>query len=214
MPKVSKKLVVQEAVQNLAAQLLTPEYLEKWPHARVMGYARVSTEEQVLDVQIDKLIAAGVKEEDLFSDKMSGGNAHRDGFRLMRKQIQSGDFLLVCSVSRIWRDAKMLLTVIDELGAQSIKVRSLSEHLDPYTASGRFQITVMAASDELERGHARERTRDAMQLKIREGMFMGAPRKVTDEVAAKIRKMRKEKVAVKDIAIALKLSKSAVYGAL
>lgn len=194
------------------AQLLTPDHLENWPYARLFDYARVSTEEQILDVQLDKLREAGVQKEDLFSDKLSAVNAHRDGYRLMRKQIQPGDFLIVYSVSRLARDAKMLLTILDDLEAEGVTVVSLTERLDLKSATGRMQITILAAVDEAERGRVRERTKDAMQLRKKQGMYLGRPILVTPEKAKQMKAMRRRQ-SVAEIATHFKISKSAVYAA-
>lgn len=199
---------------NTVSTAIDADHLEKYPHARLFGYARVSTEEQVLDVQLDKLREAGVQKNDLFSDKLSAVNAHRDGYRLMRKQIQRGDFLIVYSVSRLARDAKMLLTILDDLEAEGVTVVSLTERLDLKSATGRMQITILAAVDEAERGRVRERTKDAMQLRKRAGMYLGRPIKVTDAVRASARRMKKQGVPVREIARKLDLSTSAIYGAL
>lgn len=205
---------MQSAPPTLATQLLTGEHLEKHPTARLFGYARVSTEDQILDVQLDKLREAGIQKNDLFFDKLSAVNAHRDGYRLMRKQIQRGDFLIVYSVSRLARDAKMLLTILDDMEAEGVTVVSLTERLDLKSATGRMQITILAAVDEAERGRVRERTKDAMELRKRQGMYLGRPVKVTDAVRASVRKMKKQGVPVREIARKHEISTSAVYGAL
>lgn len=214
MAKTSKKHPVQSSSPVPNSQLLTDAHLQKWPYARLMGYARVSTEEQLLDVQIDKLKEAGVQDEDLFADKLSAVSAHRPWYALMRKQIQPGDFLVVYSVSRLARDAKMLLTILDELAADNITVISLTERLDLKSATGRMQITILAAVDEAERGRVRERTKDAMQLRKKQGMYLGRPVKVTPEIKAQARKMRRAGMPVRAIAKKLDISTSAVYGAL
>jgi len=208
----SQKQPVQSVGFTNQPRLLTSEHLEKYPTARLFGYARVSTEDQILDVQIEKLLEVGVQKNDLFSDKLSAVNAHRDGYRLMRKQIQRGDFLIVYSVSRLARDAKMLLTILDELEVEGVTVVSLTERLDLKSATGRMQITILAAVDEAERGRVRERTKDAMQLRKRQGMYLGRPVLVTPDKAKQMRALRRH-LSVAQIAQQFKVSKSAVYAA-
>lgn len=211
-PRQSKKSVDQNVPKTPGELLLAHDHLEQFPCARLFGYARVSTEDQILDVQLEKLREAGVQKNDLFFDKLSAVNAHRDGYRLMRKQIQRGDFLIVYSVSRLARDAKMLLTILDELEAEGVTVVSLTERLDLKSATGRMQITILAAVDEAERGRVRERTKDAMQLRINQGMYIGRPVLVTPEKAKQMRALRK-RLSVAQIAQQFKVSKSAVYAA-
>lgn len=184
------------------------------PHvmvAQVIGYARVSTDDQVLDVQIDALKAAGC--ERIFAETISAVSAKRPQYHLMRKYIESGDVLVVNSFSRLSRDLKQILTIVDELKGEGVKIRSLSEtHIDPYTTSGRMVLSLTGAIDENERGRVRDRTKAAMQLKIREGMYIGAPTKVSPADAKIMKRMRfKQNIKVPKIAKKFGVSASAVY---
>lgn len=160
------------------------------PVARIFGYARVSTEDQVLDIQLAALRCAGV--QDLFSEKISAVNAKRPQFNLMMKHIEPGDTLVVYAYSRISRDLKFLLTFVDEMKTLGVKLKSTSEpHIDPYTTNGRLLISVTGAVDENERGRVRDRTLDGMAELKRQGMSLGRRSMFTAKQAAEIKRDRK-----------------------
>lgn len=219
---VSKKHPEQSVPKSRADLLLTPEHLEKFPCARVMGYARVSTDEQSIDMQVTRLLEAGVKPADpkagymgdLFQDTISAQSAKRPSFHLLEKQIQPGDFLLVYSLSRLFRDATDQLNFFKWCKDKNIKIISLTEGVDLDTVAGKTMATMIAAFAEAERETLRERTRHGMQERIRQGVLMGRPVLVTDTVAAEMKAMRhKRRIPVSEIARKFQVSKSAVYAA-
>lgn len=208
--------------ESPADLLLTKEHLGKNPSARLMGYARVSTEEQSIDMQVTRLLEAGVKPADpktdylgdLFCDTISASSAKRPWFNLLQKQIQPGDFLIVYSLSRLFRDAREQLNFFEWCKQQHIKIISLTESVDLDTVSGKTMATMIAAFAEAERSTLRERTSHGMQERMRQGVRMGRPVLVTEEVAAEMKVLRHEKRwPVSRIADKFDCSKSAVYTA-
>lgn len=189
----SKKLHQPRAKSNSTRAVLKQDLLEEIPMVpRLVGYARVSTAEQRLDVQLAKLIEAGVdKDVDLFHDKLSATNARRPYFNLMRKHLQRGDTLLVYSVSRLFRDAEKLLGFFGEMKAKGVEIKSLTESLDLRSSHGRMIATILAAVDQNERERIRERTVHGMAELKRQGMSLGRPRKIDDAKAIRMRKERK-----------------------
>lgn len=160
------------------------------PTARIFGYARVSTEEQVLDLQLTALRCAGV--QTLFSEKISAVNARRPQFNLLLKHIEAGDTIVVYAYNRISRDLKFLLGFVDEMKALGVKLKSTSEpHIDPYTTNGRLLISVTGAVDENERGRVRDRTLDGMRELQRQGMSLGRRSMFNAKQAAEIKRDRK-----------------------
>jgi DNA invertase Pin-like site-specific DNA recombinase len=180
---------------------------------RFLGYARVSRDDQVLDMQVTALRNAGVQEQDLYVEKISAVNAHRPQFHLLMKMIEPGDTLMVYAFSRLCRDLKQLLTIVDEMNKFGVTMRSTSEpHINPFTTNGRLLLSVVGAVDENELGRIRDRTRDGMAERKRQGMFFGRKRLVTPIVAAEMRKMRYERnIAVPRIADHFKVKPSTVY---
>lgn len=171
-----------------------PEGLVSVP--RTLGYARVSTVDQVMDVQVRALQLAGVEPEDMFIEKISSANAHRPQFNLMRKQLQRGDTLIVYSYSRLFRDVVNLLSFIDAMKAEGVTLRSTSEPtINPYTTAGRFQVSIVGSVDEHERGRVSDRTKDAMAEKKRQGMYLGRRRRLMPAHIKEMKRLRKTMTA-------------------
>ncbi len=177
---------------------------------RTLGYARVSRDNQNLDVQLSVIKEAGAHR--IFEEKISAVSAHRPQFNLLMKTLERGDTLVVYAFNRLCRDLKQLLTIVDSLKVQGVKLVSTSEpHIDPYSTNGRLLISVTGAVDENERNRICDRTRDGMRVRKEAGMFFGRTRIVTPAVARKMQKMRNQNIKVKFIALKFKVKPSTVY---
>lgn len=162
---------------------------EKPATARIVGYARVSTEEQRLDVQITALKDAGAVK--IYVEKISAVNAKRPQFNLMMKQVERGDSVLFHSLSRMGRDVTQINTILNSLTADGIAWRSLTEpHLDNKTASGRLMLNITGAMAQFERDQIVDRTLRGMAECERRGMRLGRQKIVSDAVVAKMARLR------------------------
>lgn len=209
------KKAMQPKVSNKSHRKSTkPVPLLKQPipesTARTYGYARVSTEEQSLDMQITKLQEAGVLKH-LFYDKLSAKNLHRPWFNLLKKQMQGGDTLKVYSVSRLFRDTEKLLEFFTAMKKKGIKIKSLTETLDLESAQGRLVATILAAVDQMEREQISTRTKHGMAERMRQGQAMGRKPKVTPAKIKRMKALRARGVPVTEIARRERVSTSAVY---
>lgn len=198
------------------APLLTERLLpSQGGAARLVGYARVSTEDQNLDVQLAGLRANGVADTDMFVEKISAVNAKRPLFNLMMKMLEQGDTLLIHALSRLGRDVKQIYGILDELARIGVTWRSLTEpHLDAGTAAGRLMLNVTGAMAQFERDQIIERTRRGMQECKRQGMSLGRTPKVSDADARRMVAMRRRKMTGEEIAMRfrhLKIKPSTVY---
>lgn len=204
--RLSKKLPVARTQKAAHPTLLTLVVSDDaLTFARTIGYARVSREDQNLDMQVAQLQAAGVHQ--VFEEKLSAVSAKRPQFDLVMKYLEPGDTLIVYAFNRLFRDLKILLGFVDDMKAFGVKLRSLTEpHIDPYTTNGRLLLSVTGAVDENERGRIRDRTRDGMAELKRQGMYLGAPRKITDVKAAKMRIDRKAGMTPAQLARKYKIS--------
>ncbi|MBV9549816.1 MAG: recombinase family protein [Alphaproteobacteria bacterium] len=168
-------------------------------HARVLGYGRVSTEEQNLDVQITALKAAGADE--ILVEKVSAVNAKRPMFQLLLKLAEAGDTILFHSLSRMGRDLPQILATLRGLAAEGIAWRSLTEpHLDNKTASGRLMLNITGAMAQFERDQIVERTKRGMDECRRKGMWLGRKPKVTPADVRKMVAMRRRGMTGEKIA--------------
>lgn len=195
----SKKQAHARAEKIACPQLLKAVFLVPVT-ARVIGYARVSTEEQNLGVQITALKTAGCA--DLYIEKISALSAKRPMFNLMMKAVERGDTVLFHSLSRMGRDVSQILGILEELTSQGVKWRSLTEpHLDTSTAAGRLMVNVTGAMAQFERDQIRERTRRGMDECRRKGMNLGRRKlfdaKQTKQIKRDRRTMTRDEAAAK-----------------
>ena len=105
-----------------------------------VGYARVSTDDQNLALQVDALRVAGVKEDNIHVDKVSSRASRRPGLEAMWKDLREGDTLVVWKMDRLGRDVAELIETIDQIAKRGCELLSLTEHLDTTTAIGRMHL--------------------------------------------------------------------------
>jgi DNA invertase Pin-like site-specific DNA recombinase len=130
--------------------------------SRLIGYARVSTPEQSLDLQLDELNAAGCKK--IFSDKISGVRAVRPGLDQCLETVRAGDTLMVWRLDRLGRSMPHLVSVVTELRERNIGFKSLKGGvIDTTTASGELIFNIFAALAQFDRELIRERTRAGLK---------------------------------------------------
>lgn len=144
-----------------------------------IGYARVSTQEQNEARQIEAFEGQGV--EKIFLDKMSGKNANRPQLAEMLAFIREGDVVVVESISRLARNTKDLLDIVEKIQERGAEFVSMKETIDTSTISGKFMLTVFAAMSELERGYILERQAEGIAIAKREGKYRGRAPIVPDE---------------------------------
>lgn len=145
----------------------------------LIGYVRVSTEEQNEARQIVALREKGVSK--LFIDKKSGKNADREALKEMLAFVRDGDTVITESISRIARSTRDLLNIIDTLTQKKVEFISLKESIDTTTAQGRFMLTVFAAMAELERENILQRQKEGIQIAKAAGKYKGKPPIKIDE---------------------------------
>lgn len=144
-----------------------------------IGYARVSTQDQNLDRQMDNLRTAGC--ERIFNEKMTGTKSDRPELKTMLLTLRSGDILVIDSFSRLSRSTKDLLQLVDQLTAMGVHLVSLKENLDTTTATGKLMLTMLSALSQFERDLIAERTIDGLKAARSRGRCGGRPRLGSDK---------------------------------
>lgn len=150
-----------------------------------IGYARVSTEDQHLDMQLSALKAASC--EQIFSDKASGKSDARPGLEDALSHLRAGDTLVVWKLDRFARSTAMLAKTLIELNRREVAFVSLTDQIDTSTPAGRFYFHILSAVAELEADLNRERTRAGLKAARDKGKVGGRPRVVSAKQAAAMR---------------------------
>lgn len=140
------------------------------------GYVRVSTEEQNLARQYEVMSKHGVEERFIFSDKLSGKNTDRPGLRRLILFIGRGDTLYIESISRLARNTRDLLNIVEQLTSKGVNLVSDKESLDTSTPTGKFVLTMFGAIAQLERDSILERQKEGIEIAKREGRMNGRPK--------------------------------------
>ncbi|SEQ24483.1 Site-specific DNA recombinase [Nitrosomonas ureae] len=153
----------------------------------VIGYARVSTEEQNLDLQIDALKAAGC--DRIFEDHgISAIVKKRSGFERAMKALKNGDTFVIWKLDRAFRSLHHALDMLEMFELRQIAFRSLTNQIDTTTPEGKFMYHIRFAFAELERNLISERTRAGMMAAKKRGKHVGRPYALSIEQIAAIRK--------------------------
>jgi DNA invertase Pin-like site-specific DNA recombinase len=143
----------------------------------LIGYVRVSTEDQSLDLQLDALRLAGC--ERVITDKTSAANIHRPGLSEARSQLREDDVLVVWKLDRLGRSVKGLVDLVDELAEEKVQFRSLTDGIDTTTPNGRFFFHMMASLAQMERELIAERTKAGLDVARKRGRMVGRKRRMT-----------------------------------
>ena len=174
----------------------------------IIGYARVSTEDQHLDAQITALKDAGA--ERIFADKISGSKRKRLELDRMLDQLRPGDVVLVTKYDRLARSLVDLLDIVGQVEAAKAGFRSLAEDIDTTTPAGRLIFHVFASIAQFERERIRERTMEGLDAARKKGRIGGRPPALSEDQKSEVLRLKGEGRAMKDIAALFKVSLATV----
>ena len=173
----------------------------------LIGYARVSTDDQNLDLQRDALKAAGC--ERLFEDLSSGAKAERTGLFSLMAMVRSGDTVVIWRLDRLGRSLKNLIELVERFEAAEVGLRSLQENIDTTSSGGRLVFHLFGALAEFERSLIRERTQAGLAAARVRGRMGGRPKRLDPvKLALALRLHREDRHTIKDICKMMGISKS------
>ena len=176
----------------------------------IYGYARVSTKEQNLDMQLDALNKMNCDE--IFQDHgVSGTKASRPEFDAMLEKMTVGDTLVVYKLDRLGRRTKNLLDLIDVLKERKINLVSIQDKIDTTTPHGKLFFTMQAAFAECERDVIVERVKAGQAAYVKRGGKLGKPLSLSEIQIRKGKRMRKDGVPVAVIAEKIGTSQATAY---
>lgn len=179
----------------------------------LLGYIRVSTAEQNEERQRVALLDRGVDPEYLYIDKQSGKNADREQLKALLAFARKGDTVITESISRIARNTRDLLNIVDQLSSRGIDFVSLKECIDTTTPQGKFMLTVFGAMAELERENILERQKEGIAIAKEAGVYQGRQKMKIDqkEFAAIAGKWRKGEITATEAMKRLDLKPNTFY---
>jgi DNA invertase Pin-like site-specific DNA recombinase len=177
--------------------------------AMLVGYARVSTLDQHLALQLDALAAAGC--ERTFTDQLGGTVAARPGLAEALAFLRPGDRLVVWKLDRLGRSVKALIDLVATLEGRGVQFASLTDAIDTSTPAGRFFFHVMASLAQMERELLAERTRAGLAAARRQGRVGGRTRKMTQGKLEAARRLLASGRLPRDVAADLGLSVPTLY---
>ena len=158
------------------------------PCGMIIGYARVSTEDQNLDAQLDALKDAGA--ERMFSEKVSGSTRDRPELDRMLDQLRSGDVMVVTKYDRLARSLRDLLDIVELTRERGAGFKSLAEDIDTTSPAGRLVFHVFASIAQFERERISERTKEGLASARKRGRIGGRPPALSSAQRAEVRRMR------------------------
>jgi DNA invertase Pin-like site-specific DNA recombinase len=152
------------------------------PNQRLVGYARVSTDDQDLSLQIDALTKQGIPTSAIFMDRLSGEKTDRPGRTKCLETLRPGDILVVWRLDRLGRSMRHLITLVEDLRNRGIGFRSLNEGvIDTTCASGELIFNIFSALAQFERRLIQERTKARLAAARARGRLGGRPKVTADE---------------------------------
>lgn len=175
----------------------------------LVGYARVSTQDQNLELQLSALKKIGC--EKLYQDQLSGTKSNRPGLQLALEVLREGDTLVVWKLDRLGRTVKGLIDLVSQLHQKDIHFKSITDNLDTSTPSGRFFFHVMASLAQMERELVAERTRAGLNAAKAQGRFGGRKRKMTSSKIEAAKKLLALGTLPRDVAKNLGISIPTLY---
>jgi DNA invertase Pin-like site-specific DNA recombinase len=179
----------------------------------LIGYARVSTQEQTLNLQKDALEKAGCIK--IFTDTASGANIERKGLEDAVNYVREGDTLVVWRLDRLGRSLKHLIETISTLDSRKIGFKSLTENIDTTTSGGKLIFHIFGALAEFERNLIRERTNAGLQAARVRGRLGGRPKAKSLDTAKKVALAQSlyddKNNSIEEICKTLNISRSTLY---
>lgn len=177
-----------------------------------IAYARVSTNKQELDRQLDALEAVGY--DRLIQEKYTGTKKDRDGLNALLDTLREGDTVVVESISRLGRKTLDILTLVEQFNDMGVTFVSLKENMDTKTPTGKAMLQMMMVIAELERNLTVERVKEGLQSAKARGKVLGRPKMDNDKLGNALRLYDSGEWSIKDIVKTTGVSQGSLYRAI
>lgn len=175
----------------------------------IFGYARVSTEAQNLDRQIDALRKYGV--DVIYNEKMTGTKKDRPELTKLLERITKGDTVVIESLSRLGRSTKDLIELTELFKSKGVRLASLKESIDTESSTGKLLFTLMSAIAQFERDTIADRTREGLRSARSRGRTGGRPKANSDSIKKAVKLYNTRQYSIKEIEELTGVKKSTLY---
>jgi len=175
----------------------------------VVGYARVSTSDQSLEVQLEQLNADGA--DRVYREKISGVRADRPALNEMLDYVRSGDTVVCCKLDRIARSTKNLLEIVEQLEAKGVSFKVLNINLDTSTPTGKLMLTMLGAIATFEREMMLERQAEGIATTKQEGRYTGGRKPTAMAKAQEVIELLAQGMTEAAVARQLNIGVASVY---
>ncbi|MDF5725786.1 MAG: recombinase family protein [Rhizonema sp. PD37] len=175
---------------------------------RLFGYARVSTGQQSLELQLKKLQEAGVHPSRIFTDKATGSTTDRPGLQLLQVKVEQGDIILVTKLDRLGRDTADMIGLIKQFDAIGVYVRFLDDHISTEGEMGKMVVTILSAVATAERKRILERTNEGRQEAKAQGVKFGRKRSINRK---QLLQLKADNLGATEIAKQMHIGRATVY---
>jgi DNA invertase Pin-like site-specific DNA recombinase len=180
----------------------------------LIAYIRVSSIGQSLEVQRDKMLAAGITPDHIFEEKRSGVDSNRPALKDALRFARKGDTFVITKIDRLARSATDLLSIVKELEDKGVGLMVLDQSIDTSSPAGRAMLQMLAVFAEFETAIRSERQMDGIAKAKESGTKFGRKAQATPDVISDIRRMRDEGLLIREIMAKVGMSKASVYRAL
>lgn len=175
----------------------------------IFGYARVSTEAQNLDRQLDALRKYGV--DVIYNEKMTGTKKDRPELTKLLERITKGDTVVIESLSRLGRSTKDLIELTELFKSKGVRLVSLKESIDTESSTGKLLFTLMSAIAQFERDTIADRTREGLHSARARGRMGGRPKANSDSIKKAVKLYNTQQYSIKEIEELTGVKKSTLY---
>ena len=175
----------------------------------IFGYARVSTEQQNLDRQLDMLQKYGV--DFIYNEKMTGTKRNRPELEKLLERLTAGDTVVVESLSRLGRSTKDLIWLMETFNSKGVNLVSLKESIDTTTSTGKLLFTLMSAIAQFERDVIADRTREGLNSARARGRKGGRPRTDSEKLRKAIKLYNTQQYSLAEIEDMTGVKRSTLY---
>ena len=175
----------------------------------IFGYCRVSTEEQVLDRQLESLKKYNCDE--IFMEKITGTKANRPELNKLKEKVREEDIVVIESLSRLGRSTKNLLELVEYFKGKKVKLISTKENIDTESATGQLLLTVLSAISQFERDLTVERTKEGLVAARARGRKGGRPKSDEKALNKAIKLYQSKEYSINEIVSMTGISQSTIY---